>query len=106
MYNSLEFKAAWKDWKKHKQERLGSPYTETAEQRALSVLFKESHGIEDLAIKSIDESISNNWAKIYIIKNYNNGTGQANSNGTGAGYRDSVKEEFNRRYGAGKQATS
>jgi len=99
MYTSTEFKTAWKDWKKHKQERLGSPYTETAEQRALSILFKESHGIEDLAIKSIDESISNNWAKIYIIKNYNNGAGQTNQNNGQFGFRDSVQEELNKRYG-------
>jgi len=102
MYNSIEFKEAWADWKKHKEQRLGSPYTETAEQRALSVLFKESHGIEDLAIKSIDESISNNWAKIYIIKNYNNGAGQTNQNNGQFGFRNSVQEELNKRYGGGR----
>jgi len=102
MYNSIEFKEAWADWKKHKEQRLGSPYTETAEQRALSVLFKESHGIEELAIKSIDESIANNWAKIYIIKNYNNGAGQTNQNNGQFGFRNSVQEELNKRYGGGR----
>ena len=99
MFNSDQFIEAWQTWKKHKQERLGSPYTQTAEERALSVLFQQSHGIEDLAIQSIDESISNNWAKIYIIKNYNNGTGQGNQNNGQAGFRNSVQEELNKRYG-------
>lgn len=101
MYNSDKFKEAWQQWKKHKQERLGSPYTETAEQRALSVLFQQSHGIEDLAIQSIDESITNNWAKIYIIKNYNNGTEQAGKNNGQFSFRNSVQEELNKRYGGG-----
>jgi hypothetical protein len=82
MYISKEFLEAWKAWKKHKQESLGRPYTQTAEERALSVLFQQSHGIEDLAIKSINESIDNNWAKIYIVKNYTNGNGQANGGTT------------------------
>lgn len=78
MFNSENFKSAWQDWKKHKQESLGRPYTQTAEERALSVLFQQSHGIEDLAIQSINESIDNNWAKIYIVKNYTNGNGKIN----------------------------
>ncbi len=101
MYNSKEFNEAWQTWKQHKQEKHGSPYTPTSETRALSVLFKESHGIEDLAIKSIDESISNNWAKIYIIKNYNNGAGETNQNNGQFGFRDSVQAELNKRYGGG-----
>lgn len=98
MYNSTEFKTAWQEWKNHKQEKHGSPYTPTSETRALAVLFKESHGIEDLAIKSIDDSITNNWAKIYILKNYTNGTGQTQNNGQ-FGFRNSVQEELNKRYG-------
>lgn len=79
MFNSEDFKSAWSAWKKHKQEMSGRPYTETAEERALSVLFQQSHGIEDLAIKSINESMDNNWAKVYIVKNYQqNGNGQIN----------------------------
>jgi len=82
MFNSPLFTEAWELWKKHKQEMLGNPFTATAEERALSILFKESHGVEDLAIQSINESISNNWAKIYIVKNYSNGNGQTNGSTT------------------------
>lgn len=84
MFNSQQFQDAWAIWKKHKQQLSDRPYTETAEQRALSVLFQQSHGIEDLAIKSINESIDNNWAKIYIVKNYENGNGK--NTGSTAGH--------------------
>jgi len=85
MFDSDGFKTAWQQWKKHKQELSDRPYTETAEQMALSVLFQQSHGIEDLAIKSINESIDNNWAKIYIVKNYQNGNGQTNGSNQQSG---------------------
>lgn len=105
MFISKEFLSAWQAWKKHKQEK-GNPYTATAEERALSVLFKESHGIEDLAIQSIDESIANNWAKIYIVKNYNNGTGQTSTNNGQNTFRNSVKDELDKRYGNREQAAN
>ena len=102
MFSSTAFKEAWSTWKKHKQEKHGSPYTPTSEERALSMLFQQSHGVEDLAIQSIDESISNNWAKIYIVKNYNNGTGKAGENNGQFGFRNSVQEELNKRFGGGR----
>ncbi len=89
MFNSEQFQSAWNLWKKHKQELSQRPYTQTAEESALNSLFWQSHGIEDLAIQSINESIENNWAKVCISKNYKNGNGQnlggatsANTKGT------------------------
>jgi len=105
MFISKLFLEAWREWKQHKAEK-GNPYTPTAETRALSVLFKESHGVEDLAILSINESIENNWAKIYISKNYNNGTGQGNTNNGQSNFRDSVKDELDKRYGNREQAAN
>lgn len=105
MYISTQFREAWKAWKKHKQEK-GNPYTPTAEERALSILFKESHGVEDLAIQSIDESIANNWAKIYIVKNYTDGTGKTSPNNGQADFRNSVKNELDKRYGNREQAAN
>lgn len=105
MFISKEFIEAWKSWKKHKQEK-GNPLTPTAEEKALAMLFQQSHGIEDLAIQSIDESIANNWAKIYILKNYNNGSGQTNQNNGQTDFRNSVQEELNKRYGSREQATN
>lgn len=103
MFNSESFRSAWQQWKKHKQELSDRPYTTTAEDRALSVLFQQSHGIEDLAIKSINESIDNNWAKIYIVKNYNaNNNGQTCENNGQFGFRNSVQEELNKRFGGGR----
>lgn len=105
MFISTEFKEAWGLWKKHKQEK-GNPYTQTAEERALSVLFKESHGVEDLAIQSINYSLENNWNKIYIVQNYNNGNGQGNKNNGQSEFRNSVKEELDKRYGNREQAAN
>lgn len=93
MYISKDFTELWAIWKQHKFEKTGAPYTNTAEQRALSVLFKKSHGIEQLAIDSIDYSIENNWSSIYI-KQKENGAAETN----GKDYRESVKDEFARRY--------
>lgn len=84
MYNSNEFKTAWQEWKNHKYEKHGSPYTPSSEERALSSLFKKSHGIEDLAIQSIGWSIERNWADIYIKSNYN-GKSSANGGDTATG---------------------
>ena len=85
MFASKEFKEAWAIWKKHKEEKHNSPYTPTAEDRALSVLFKKSHGIEQLAIDSIDYSIERNWAAIYIkpIENGKSTTNNGNTAGNG-----------------------
>jgi hypothetical protein len=77
MYKSEDFKEAWESWKRHKVEKTGSPYTVVSEERALSALFKKSHGVEKLAIDSIDYSIEKNWADIYIKPN-ENGNGQNN----------------------------
>lgn len=105
MYTSPEFMEVWDIWKKHYSQKNGTAYTETSESMALRMLFKKSHGIEDLAIQSIEESIEKNWAAIYIKKDYNNGK-QGNPNQQQSGFRDSVKEEFNRRYGTRQQAAN
>ena len=105
MFISKEFRSAWIEWKQHKSEK-GNPYTPTAETMALSVLFKQSHGIEDLAIQSINYSIENNWNKIYIVKDYNNGAGQTNTNNGKSNFRDSVKDELDKRYGNREQAAN
>lgn len=94
MFTSIEFKEAWENWKSHKKEKTSFPYTKTAEQMALSALFKKSHGIEDLAIASITYSMEKNWSDIYIKPKENEQPqGSASSN-----IRSSVQEEFNKRF--------
>jgi len=92
MYTSIEFTTAWDEWKQHKAEKHGNPYTPTSEEKALARLWQQSHGIESLAISSINESIANDWAKIYIISNNKfNGSGTTNggasTNGAGGASR-------------------
>lgn len=97
MFTSLEFIQAWKEWKEHKEEKHGSPYTSVSERKALARLFKEAHGIEELAIASIDDSITGNWAKIYIKKDFQNGQQQPIVGQ--AGFRSELANEFDKRYG-------
>lgn len=100
MFKSEQFKEIWQHWKNHKAEKTSYPYTKTAEQMALSALFKKSHGVEDLAIASINWSIEKNWADIYIKPKENEAEAQY-TNGKGTGFRESVQDELNRRYGSG-----
>lgn len=73
-FDTPEFISAWDMWKKHKKEKDFYPYTETAENQALSSLFKKCHGNEKLAIEAIEISIEKNWFNIYPPKNEHNGT--------------------------------
>ena len=99
MYTSIDFLKAWSEWKEHKQEKFGLPYTAVAERKALAALWQKSHGIEQLAIDSIDYSIENNWSAIYIKPKDNNGTG---TTATKQEFRAGVNTEFNSRYGNGR----
>jgi len=99
MFTSLNFKAAWEEWKQHKAEKHGTPYTATSESKALSALWIRSHGIEELAIASINNSIEHNWASIYIIKDYKHGQQQADPTVGETGFRTGISAEFNKRYG-------
>ena len=98
MFSSIEFKTAWDEWKEYYQKKTLSQYNEISERKAISSLFKKCHGIEQLAIDSIDYSIEKNWAAIYI-KPKEDGTEQQYANGQGTGYRESVQAELNKRYG-------
>lgn len=104
MFISKEFKSAWEEWKKHKSNLQGRPYTEVAERKALSSLYQRCSGQETVAINSINYSIENNWAAIYIQNNIN-GTGQTQNNGQ-SNIRNSVKDELDKRYGNREQAAN
>jgi hypothetical protein len=95
MYISQEFKEAWKDWKLHKEERCGQPYTRISESKAMSRLFKITHGIEALAISSIEISIEKNWSNIYLQK----AEDEQQSNDDKSQFRADVQAAFNDRYG-------
>lgn len=99
MYISKEFKQAWEEWKEHKTEKYGMPYTSVSERKALARLFQTSHGVEQLAIDSIDYSIEHNWSSIYIKPKEN---GQQQSAGAGQpnqSLRSGVQAELDKRYG-------
>ena len=99
MYISNEFKTAWEEWKDHKKEKYGMPYTSVSERKALSKLFTISHGVESLAIDSIDYSIEHNWSSIYIKPKAN---GQQITGNGDTSLRADVQTEFNKRYGGAR----
>jgi hypothetical protein len=94
MFNSVEYISAWNEWKQHYEEKTNCKYSSVSERKAQAALYIKSHGIEKLAIDSINWSIEKNWGAIYI-KPSNNGTD------TEAGkqsIREDVKSEFAKRY--------
>ena len=74
-YDSDEFKKYWEMWLQFKKEQHNFTYkSKIALQGALNGLVKLSNGIEDIAIKIIEQSISNGWQGFFKLKNENNAT--------------------------------
>lgn len=74
-FDSDEFKKYWEMWLQFKKEQHNFTYkSKIALQGALNGLVKLSNGIEDIAIKIIEQSISNGWQGFFKLKNENNGT--------------------------------
>ena len=66
-FDSEQFYNAWDDWKKYRRS-IKAPLTEIATKRQL--LFLRDLG-EEKAIKSIDNSINNNWTGLFEPKEFN-----------------------------------
>ena len=72
-FDSDEFKKYWEMWLQFKKEQHNFTYkSKIALQGALNGLVKLSNGIEDIAIKIIEQSISNGWQGFFKLKNENN----------------------------------
>jgi hypothetical protein len=63
-YDSEEFKEAWNDWVKHR-EWMKEPLSPMAIKRQFRFLL--AMGEKD-AIRSIDNSINNNWTGLFPVK--------------------------------------
>ena len=63
-FDSQEFKEAWEDWTKHR-EWMKEPLSPIAIKRQFRFLL--TLGERD-AIKSIDNSINNNWTGLFSVK--------------------------------------
>jgi hypothetical protein len=105
------FLETWDLWKRFKKEEFSFQYKGViSEQVALMNLKIVSNNDEETAVMIIQQSIGERWKGLFpLIDKYKinkNGGQQSSNNGEKSSYRDSVKEEFNKRYGGGQQATN
>lgn len=95
-FSSPEFHEIWELYIKHRKEKGASNYTETGLNMVFKKVFKLSVGMEDVAIKILEQSIENNWTGIFPLKQETNGQSyfqrignptatRANSNSKSAG---------------------
>ena len=90
----LAGKRMWEAWKDYKRDEHRKSYKSTkTEQQAIIQLFELSGGNPETASKIIQQSIGNQWQGLFELKNTNNGNQQPAKS-----LRESVKEEFKRRY--------
>ena len=87
-------KRMWEAWKDYKRDEHRKSYKSTkTEQQALIQLFELSGGNVETATKIIQQSIGNQWQGLFELKTIKNANQQPAKS-----LRESVKEEFKRRY--------
>lgn len=75
-FDSEEFKKYWDMWLQFKKEQHNFTYkSKIALQGALNGLVKLSNGVEEIAIKIIEQSISNGWQGFFKLKTETYATG-------------------------------
>jgi hypothetical protein len=87
-FESPEFSKSWAAWKNYKKSSLKFNYASAeSEQAALMKLCEVSGGIEDKAIKIINNSMGNGWKGFFPLKDdvNGNGTNKAGTNGHSTG---------------------
>ena len=73
-FESENFVKYWDLWKDYKKKHFKFTYaTAQSEQSALKELVKLSNGLEDTAIKIIEQSFAKGWKGFFELKNENNG---------------------------------
>lgn len=105
----LDTWSLWKYWRKNEHDNFVYKGV-ISEQMALKNLAELSEGIEEKAIKIVEQSIDRGWSGFYkvktSVKNEKKSTGS--STGTtkesGADLREKVSSAVNNRYGNGEQS--
>lgn len=78
-FSSENFMYVWGIWINYKKSQFRFEYKDNAgQQAALNKLVRLSNGREDIAIKIIEESISNGWKGFFELKENNNGQQTSN----------------------------
>lgn len=72
-FESEEFVKYWSYWKEFKNKQFNFKFKTTlSEQSALNDLVDLSDGVEDVAIKIIEQSMAKGWKGLFKLKNDNN----------------------------------
>jgi hypothetical protein len=84
----------WDAWKSYKRDEHGKSYKSAkTEQQAINQLYELSGGNPENALKIVQQSIANQWQGLFELKTIKNANQQPAKS-----LRESVKEEFKRRY--------
>ena len=84
----------WDAWKSYKRDEHGKSYKSAkTEQQAINQLYDLSGGNPETALKIVQQSIANQWQGLFELKTIKNANQQPAKS-----LRESVKEEFKRRY--------
>ena len=71
-FESEKFGAMWDYWIKYKRERKDKKYTTTGEQATIKGLYDKAEGSIDNADEIINQSIQQNWAGLFEVKDHQN----------------------------------
>lgn len=75
-FDSDEFKNYWFMWKEYKKKQFKFTFaTPQSEQAALKDLVNLSNGVEDIALKIIEQSMAKGWKGFFTLKNETNAAG-------------------------------
>jgi len=79
-YDSENFKNLWAEWKDYKKREHKFNYASPqSEQASLTELANLSNGLEETALKIIQQSMAKGWKGFFAIKTENNGNGFNNN---------------------------
>jgi len=71
-FESEKFGAMWDYWLKYKRERKDKKYTTTGEQATIKGLYDKAEGSIDKAAEIINQSIQQNWAGLFEVRDHQN----------------------------------
>ncbi len=71
-FESEKFCAMWDYWLKYKRERKDKKYTTTGEQATINGLYDKAEGSIDKAGEIINQSVQQNWAGLFEVKDHQN----------------------------------
>lgn len=104
---SDNFLTTWNIWKLYKEETFKFKYRGViSEQMALKHLVDLSDGLEEKAVKIVEQSIRRQWQGFFPLKETTHGTREKSNPDVKADLRSRVQSAVNNKFGNGKQEGS